>query len=101
MSDQSTTSTPPASVKPAPYDHALERWRLIRGMVVDLAVVIAVVVLAVTKVVSGDAAIVVVAALAGAGAVHKGGSALGSRVAQGGATIAILGSLVGRSGGDA
>lgn len=99
MSD--TTPPPPASVKPAPYDPTLERWRLVRDMVVDLAVVVAVVALAVTKVVSGDAAIVVVAALAGAGAVHKGGSALGSRVAQGGATIAILGSLVGRSGGDA
>lgn len=95
MSDQ---SIPPASAKPT--DPALERLRLVRGMVVDLAVVIAVVVLAVTKVVSGDAAIVVVAALAGAGAVHKGGSALGLRVAQGGSTVAILGSLLGRSGGD-
>jgi hypothetical protein len=62
MSDQ---SIPPASAKPT-TDPALERLRLVRGMVVDLAVVIAVVVLAVTKVVSGDAAIVVVAALAGA-----------------------------------
>ena len=95
MSDQ---SIPPASAKPT--DPALERLRLVRGMVVDLAVVIAVVVLAVTKVVSGDAAIVVVAALAGAGAVHKGGSALGLRVAQGGATVAVLGSLLKRSGGD-
>lgn len=101
MSDPSTSSTPPASVKPqTPYDPALERLRLIRGMIVDLAVVVAVVVLAVTKVVSGDAAVVVVAALAGAGAVHKGGSALGSRVAQGGAAIAIVSSLVGRSGGE-
>lgn len=99
MSDP--TTSPPASVKPPPYDPALERLRLIRGMVVDLAVVAAVVALAVTKVVSGDAAVVVVAALAGAGAVHKGGSALGSRVAQGGAAIAIVSSLIGRGGGDA
>lgn len=99
MSD--TTTPAPSSVKPPPYDPALERLRLIRGMVVDLAVVAAVVALAVTKVVSGDAAVVVVAALAGAGAVHKGGSALGSRVAQGGAAIAIVSSLIGRGGGDA
>lgn len=100
MSDPS--ASPPASVKPQPpTDPALERLRLIRGLVVDLAVVAAVVVLAVTKVVSGDAAVVVVAALAGAGAVHKGGSALGSRVAQGGVTVAIVSSLIGRGGGDA
>lgn len=102
MSDLSTSSAPPASVKPQPpYDPALERLRLVRGMAVDLAVVAAVVALAITKTVSGDAAIVVVAALAGAGAVHKGSAALGSRVAQGGAAIAIASSLIGRGGGDA
>ncbi len=57
MSDLSTSSAPPASVKPQPpYDPALERLRLVRGMAVDLAVVAAVAALAITKTVSGDAA---------------------------------------------
>lgn len=100
MSDQSTTSTPPASTKPAsPHDPTLERWRLVRGAVVDVTVLLVVAGLAYTKTVSGDAAVALLAAIAGAGAVHKSAGALSGKGPVVGGTVALLGaSLLGRGG---
>lgn len=93
------SNRPPASARPEPpYDPALERLRLLRGMLVDLAVVGAVVAFVLTKTVDGSAGIVILAAMAGAGVVHKGGGAAGGRLAAGGVTGAMVASLVGRGG---
>lgn len=99
MSDPATS--PPASVKPPPppHDPQLERLRLIRGAVVDVVVLLVVAGLAYSKTVSGDAAVALLAAIAGAGAVHKSAGALSSRGAVLGGTVALLGaSLLGRGG---
>ena len=76
MSDLSTSSAPPASVKPQPpaHDPPLERLRaLVRGMAVDLAVVAAVVAPAAScKTVSGDRGDRGGGGARRHGAVHKG-----------------------------
>lgn len=93
------STRPPASARPEPpYDPALERLRLLRGMLVDLAVVGAVVAFVLTKAVDGSAGIVILAAMAGAGVVHKGGGAAGGRLAAGGVAGAMVAGLVGRGG---
>lgn len=99
MSDPATS--PPASVKPPPppHDHQLERLRLIRGAVVDVVVLLVVAGLAYSKTVSGDAAVALLAAIAGAGAVHKSAGVISSKGAVLGGTVALLGaSLLGRGG---
>lgn len=93
------STRPPPSARPEPpYDAALERLKLLRGMLIDLAVVGAVVAFVLTKVVDGSAGIVILAAMAGAGVVHKGGSAAGGRLAAGGVAGAMVAGLVGRGG---
>ena len=92
------STRPPPSARPEPpCDPALERLRLLRGMLIDLAVVGAVVAFVLTKAVDGSAGIVILAAMAGAGVVHKGGAA-GGRLAAGGVAGAMVAGLVGRGG---
>lgn len=83
----------PPSVRP-PHDPTIERMRVMRGIVIDLAVLAAIVALALTKTVGSDAAVALIAALAGAGAVHKGqsGSNPGgsSKLGASGMTLALL-----------
>ena len=95
------SNRPPPFARPEPpYDPAAERIRILRGLVIDLAVLASVVVLAVSKTVSGDAAVALIAAMAGAGAVHKGGGVVAGKLATGGAVVALVSGLAGR-GGDA
>lgn len=100
MSDITPTAVRPSLPPSAPPDPALERLRLLRGLAVDLAVLAAIVALSMTKIVSGDAAVALIAAIAGAGVVHKGGQAVSGKLAAGGAVAALATGLAGR-GGDA
>lgn len=99
MSPSPASNRPPPSARPEPpYDPALERLKLLRGMLIDLAVVGAVAAFVLTKAVDGSAGIVILAAMAGAGVVHKGSSAAGGRLAAGGVAGAMVAGLVGRGG---
>jgi len=101
MAPSPALNRPPPSARPEPpYDPALERLKLLRGMLFDLAVVGAIITFVLTKAVDGSAGIVILAAMAGAGVVHKGGSvvATGSRLAAGSVVGTMLASLVGRGG---
>lgn len=94
------TPTPPQQpslppVSQPPYDPAVEKLRLIRGIVIDLAVVGAVVAFVVTKAVDGAGGLVLLAAIAGAGVVHKGGSGIASKVG-GSAAVALVAGVVGK-----
>lgn len=116
MSDTSPSSLPPADLAVPKTDPEAERLRLqiilhnlqvdrlrlYRGMVIDLAVVFAVVALGITKTINGDATVALLAALAGAGVVHKGKDALHGRAASnavaGGLVMYMGASLLGLKG---
>lgn len=88
-------SLPPASQPP--YDPTVERLRLVRGMVVDLATIAAIVALAWNKTISSEAVVGVIALMAGAGAVHKGSGAAGvSKLATGSTAVTLVAGVIGK-----
>lgn len=76
MSDQ--TPLPPLA------DPSVEKLKIVRGTIVDSLLLITVGVLAYTKVIGGDVVAILIATLAGAGAVYKGQAGTSRKLTSGG-----------------
>lgn len=81
-----------------PADPSVEKLKIIRGTIVDSLLLVTVGVLAYTKVIGGDVVAILIATLAGAGAVYKGQAGTSGKLTSGGSGGVVLALLVGVGG---